>query len=86
MLRGVGALNWELLTRNVRYFEPDVLTISDPPELTVPLVKEGTAIFLGMVGPAAGRYLIDITSREGPPKKFVRREWFVTTAALTAIV
>jgi uncharacterized membrane protein YeiH len=43
------------------------------------------AIFLGMVGPTAGRYLIDITSR-APAKQFVRGEWFVTTAALTAAV
>ena len=31
--------------------------ISDPPEQTVPLVKEGTAILLGMVAPMAGRRL-----------------------------
>ena len=43
------------------------------------------AIFLGMVGPTAGRYLIDITSRQ-PAKQFVRGEWFVTAAALTAVV
>ena len=43
------------------------------------------AVFLGMVGPTAGRFLIDITSRQ-PAKQFVRGEWFVTTAALTAIV
>jgi hypothetical protein len=54
-------------------------------ERTVPLVKEGTSIFLGMVGPTAGRYLIDITSR-APAKQFVRRELFGTTAALTVIV
>jgi uncharacterized membrane protein YeiH len=43
------------------------------------------AIFLGMVGPTAGRYLIDITSRQ-PAKQFVQGEWFVTAAALTAVV
>jgi uncharacterized membrane protein YeiH len=43
------------------------------------------AIFLGMVGPTAGRFLIDITSRQ-PAKQFVRGEWFVTTAALTSVV
>ena len=43
------------------------------------------AIFLGMVGPTAGRYLIDITSRQ-PAKQFIRGEWFVTAAALTAVV
>jgi uncharacterized membrane protein YeiH len=43
------------------------------------------AIFLGMVGPTAGRFLIDIASRQ-PAKQFVRGEWFVTTAGLTSIV
>ena len=43
------------------------------------------AIFLGMVGPTAGRFLIDIASRQ-PAKQFVRGEWFVTTAALTSVV
>lgn len=43
------------------------------------------AIFLGIVGPTAGRYLIDITSRQAA-KQFVRGEWFVGTAVLTSIV
>ena len=43
------------------------------------------AIFLGVVGPTAGRYLIDIAAR-APARLFVRGEWFVTAAALTAVV
>ena len=43
------------------------------------------AIFLGIVGPTAGRFLIDITSRV-PAKQFVRGEWFVGTAVLTSVV
>jgi uncharacterized membrane protein YeiH len=43
------------------------------------------AIFLGIVSPTAGRFLIDITSRQ-PAKQFVRGEWFVGTAVLTSIV
>src|SRR5690349_12300017 len=42
-------------------------------------------ILLGVVGPTAGRYYIDITSGV-TPKQFIRGEWFVTTAALTALV
>jgi uncharacterized membrane protein YeiH len=43
------------------------------------------AIFLGIVGPTAGRFLIDLTSRQ-PAKQFVRGEWFVGTAVLTSVV
>jgi uncharacterized membrane protein YeiH len=42
-------------------------------------------ILLGVVGPTAGRYYIDITSGV-TAKQFIRSEWFVTTAALTALV
>ena len=42
-------------------------------------------LFLGVVGPTAGRYYIDITSGV-PPKQFIRGEWFVAIAALTALV
>ena len=42
-------------------------------------------VFLGVVGPTAGRFYIDITSGV-PPKEFIRGEWFVATAALTAFV
>jgi hypothetical protein len=70
------ALNRELRTRSFRYFEPEVLPISDLPVQSVPLVKEGNAIFLGMVGPTAGRYLIDITSREYPPRSATPRSIF----------
>ena len=37
-----------------------------------------------MVGPTAGRFLIDITSGVSA-KQFVRGEWFVGTAILTSI-
>lgn len=42
-------------------------------------------VFLGVVGPTAGRFYIDITSGV-PPKQFIRGEWFVAIAALTALV
>src|SRR5262245_37543483 len=42
-------------------------------------------LFLGVVGPTAGRYYIDITSGVSP-KQFIRGEWFVGTAVLTAVV
>ena len=43
------------------------------------------AIALGVIGPTAGRYLIDITCGV-PPKQFVQGEWFVGTAVLTSAV
>jgi uncharacterized membrane protein YeiH len=42
-------------------------------------------LFLGGVGPTAGRYYIDVTSGVSA-KLFVRSEWFVGTALLTAAV
>jgi uncharacterized membrane protein YeiH len=42
-------------------------------------------LLLGVVGPTAGRYYIDLTSGV-TPKQFVRSEWFVGTAVLTALV
>lgn len=41
------------------------------------------ALFLGAVGPTAGRFLIDVTCGV-PAKQLVRGEWFVGTAVLTA--
>jgi uncharacterized membrane protein YeiH len=43
------------------------------------------AIAIGVVGPTAGRYLIDITA-EKSAKQFVHGEWFVGTAVLTSVV
>ena len=43
------------------------------------------AILLGIVAPTAGRFLIDIASRQ-PAKQFVRGDWIVTTAGLTSVV
>jgi uncharacterized membrane protein YeiH len=43
------------------------------------------AIFIGIVGPTAGRFLIDLTA-EKSAKQFVRSEWFVGTAILTSVV
>ena len=43
------------------------------------------ALALAVVGPTAGRYLIDITSGV-TPKQFLRGEWFVGTAVLTGAV
>lgn len=49
-------------------------------EMNLPVIA---VILIGMVGPTAGRYFIDITSGV-TPQHFVRGEWFITTAALTA--
>jgi uncharacterized membrane protein YeiH len=43
------------------------------------------AILLGIVAPTAGRFLIDIASRQSA-KQFVRGDWIVTTAGLTSVV
>ena len=43
------------------------------------------AIAIGVVGPTAGRFLIDITSGHSA-KQFIRGEWFVGTAVLTSLV
>lgn len=42
------------------------------------------AIFLGVVGPTAGRFLIDVASGV-PAKQFVQGEWFIGTAVLTSV-
>jgi len=41
------------------------------------------AIVIGVIGPTAGRYFIDITSGV-TPQHFVKGEWFVGTAVLTS--
>jgi uncharacterized membrane protein YeiH len=41
------------------------------------------AVVLGVVGPTAGRFLIDIAS-DVPAKQFVQGEWFIGTAVLTS--
>ena len=43
------------------------------------------AIAVGVVGPTAGRFLIDVTAGKSA-KQFVRSEWFVGTAVLTSVV
>jgi uncharacterized membrane protein YeiH len=43
------------------------------------------AIVIGVIGPTAGRYFIDVTSGV-TPKHFVQGEWFVGTAVLTSAV
>jgi len=43
------------------------------------------AILLAVVGPTAGRWLIDVSSGV-TPKQFIRGEWFVAIAALTGFV
>jgi uncharacterized membrane protein YeiH len=42
-------------------------------------------VLIGVVGPTAGRYFIDITSGV-TPQHFIRGEWFVGTAVLTSVV
>jgi uncharacterized membrane protein YeiH len=49
-------------------------------DLNLPVIA---VILIGMIGPTAGRYFIDITSGV-TPQHFVRGEWWITTAALTA--
>jgi uncharacterized membrane protein YeiH len=43
-----------------------------------------SAVLVGIVGPTAGRFLIDITAERTAPQ-FRRAEWFVGTAVLTSI-
>lgn len=43
------------------------------------------AILVGVVGPTAGRFLIDVTAGKSA-KQFIRGEWFVGTAVLTSVV
>jgi uncharacterized membrane protein YeiH len=43
------------------------------------------AVLVGVVGPTAGRFLIDITAGKSA-KQFIRGEWFVGTAVLTSVV
>jgi uncharacterized membrane protein YeiH len=43
------------------------------------------AIVIGIIGPTAGRYFIDLTCGV-TPKHFVKGEWFVGTAVLTSVV
>jgi len=42
-------------------------------------------VLIGVVGPTAGRYFIDITAGV-TPQHFTRGEWFVGTAVLTSVV
>ena len=41
-------------------------------------------VLIGVVGPTAGRYFIDLTSGV-TPQQFTRGEWFVGTAVLTSV-
>lgn len=43
------------------------------------------SLALGVIGPTAGRYFIDVSCGL-PPKQFIRGEWFVGTAVLTGLV
>jgi len=47
-------------------------------------LPEIACVLLGVVGPTAGRYLIDITAGK-TAKQFIRGEWFVGTAVLTSL-
>lgn len=49
--------------------------------MDLPLVA---CVLIGVVGPTAGRFLIDITCGV-TPQHFVRGEWFVGTAVLTSV-
>ena len=41
-------------------------------------------VLIGVVGPTAGRYFIDLTSGV-TPQQFTKGEWFVGTAVLTSV-
>ena len=56
--------------------------VSKALDMDLPLVA---CILIGVVGPTAGRFFIDITCGV-TPQHFVRGEWFVGTAALTSVV
>jgi uncharacterized membrane protein YeiH len=43
------------------------------------------ALVLAIVGPTAGRWMIDVSSGV-EPKQFIRGEWFVTTALMTGVI
>ena len=51
-------------------------------EADLPLIA---CVLIGVVGPTAGRFFIDLTCGV-TPQHFVRGEWFVGTAAITSIV
>jgi uncharacterized membrane protein YeiH len=51
-------------------------------EADLPLVA---CVLIGVVGPTAGRFFIDLTCGV-TPQHFVRGEWFVGTAVLTSVV
>jgi uncharacterized membrane protein YeiH len=42
-------------------------------------------LFLALVGPTTGRWLVDVSSGV-TPKQFIRGEWFIGTALLTGLV
>src|SRR4051812_12161256 len=42
-------------------------------------------LLLALVGPTAGRWLVDVSSGV-TPKQFIRGEWFIATALLTGAV
>lgn len=43
------------------------------------------SLALALIGPTAGRWMIDVSSGV-EPKQFIRGEWFVTTAVLTGAI
>jgi uncharacterized membrane protein YeiH len=43
------------------------------------------SVLIAVVGPTAGRWLIDVSSSVAP-KQFIRGKWFVAIAALTGLV
>ena len=51
-------------------------------DMELPLVA---CVLIGVVGPTAGRFFIDLTCGV-TPQHFVRGEWFVGTAVLTSVV
>jgi uncharacterized membrane protein YeiH len=56
--------------------------VSKALDADLPLIA---CVLIGVVGPTAGRFFIDITCGV-TPQHFVRGEWFVGTAVLTSVV
>jgi uncharacterized membrane protein YeiH len=87
-LRIAGSLDQSRLTRVFDFMATFSLPwyaavgVNKALEADLPLIA---CVLIGVVGPTAGRFFIDLTCGV-TPQHFVRGEWFVGTAVLTSIV
>jgi uncharacterized membrane protein YeiH len=58
--------------------------VTDPPQAVGQGIPVLGVLLIAVTSATAGRYLVDISCGL-PPKLFVRGEWFVAAAALTAV-